>query len=249
MLDNIIFYVASIAAVIFVLCPHEWGHAFVATKCGDGTPKAYGRLTLNPIKHLDPVGFICCALVGFGWAKPVPINPNNFRNYRRGLFLTAVAGVVVNYIVAFFAFLLCALFSHFVFNDIIFIIEGELYYNYYSLNSAIDYLGYFICLFFYLLYAYSLSVFVFNLLPLYPLDGFRVVESLTRQVNPVRRFLRNYGQMILIILIVESFICDILVDFGIDWAGYCDILGYVMYFATHIIGYPIQVAWGWILAL
>lgn len=98
------------------------------------------------------------------------------------------------------------------------------------------------------IYSFSLAVFVFNLLPLYPLDGFRVVESCTRQINPVRRFLRNYGQMILIILIAESFICDILSDY-VEWAKYCDILGYVMYFATDIIGYPIKLAWDWILKL
>lgn len=234
---------AGIVAVIFVLCPHEWAHAYVATKCGDGTPKAYGRLTLNPIKHLDPVGFICCAIVGFGWAKPVPINPYNFKNYRKGLFMTAVAGVVVNYLIAFFAFLIFTLLNHFVFNDVILISEGVIYY---SVHDALGYLGFFVCLIFYLIYAYSLSVFVFNLLPLYPLDGFRVVESFTRQVNPVRRFLREYGQVILIILVVESFICDLMVRYGVSWAEYADILGYILYFATDIIGYPIQAAWGWI---
>lgn len=234
---------AGIVAVIFVLCPHEWAHAYVATKCGDGTPKAYGRLTLIPIKHLDPVGFICCAIVGFGWAKPVPINPYNFKNYRKGLFMTAVAGVVVNYLIAFFAFLIFTLLNHFVFNDVILISEGAIYY---SVHDALGYLGFFVCLIFYLIYAYSLSVFVFNLLPLYPLDGFRVVESFTRQVNPVRRFLREYGQVILIILVVESFICDLMVRYGVSWAEYADILGYILYFATDIIGYPIQAAWGWI---
>lgn len=234
---------AGIVAVIFVLCPHEWAHAYVATKCGDGTPKAYGRLTLNPIKHLDPVGFICCAIVGFGWAKPVPINPYNFKNYRKGLFMTAVAGVVVNYLIAFFAFLIFTLLNHFVFNDVILISEGAIYY---SVHDALGYLGFFVCLIFYLIYAYSLSVFVFNLLPLYPLDGFRVVESFMRQVNPVRRFLREYGQVILIILVVESFICDLMVRYGVSWAEYADILGYILYFATDIIGYPIQAAWGWI---
>ena len=234
---------AGIVAVIFVLCPHEWAHAYVATKCGDGTPKAYGRLTLNPIKHLDPVGFICCAIVGFGWAKPVPINPYNLKNYRKGLFMTAVAGVVVNYLIAFFAFLIFTLLNHFVFNDVILISEGAIYY---SVHDALGYLGFFVCLIFYLIYAYSLSVFVFNLLPLYPLDGFRVVESFTRQVNPVRRFLREYGQVILIILVVESFICDLMVRYGVSWAEYADILGYILYFATDIIGYPIQAAWGWI---
>ena len=234
---------AGIVAVIFVLCPHEWAHAYVATKCGDGTPKAYGRLTLNPIKHLDPVGFICCAIVGFGWAKPVPINPYNFKNYRKGLFMTAVAGVVVNYLIAFFAFLIFTLLNHFVFIDVILISEGAIYY---SVHDALGYLGFFVCLIFYLIYAYSLSVFVFNLLPLYPLDGFRVVESFTRQVNPVRRFLCEYGQVILIILVVESFICDLMVRYGVSWAEYADILGYILYFATDIIGYPIQAAWGWI---
>ena len=219
-----------------MLCPHEWGHAFAATKCGDGTAKAYGRLTLNPIKHLDPLGFVCCALVGFGWAKPVPINPYNFKNYRKGLFLTAIAGVLVNYLIAFVVYLLYVLFVRFALAEML------------TLGAFMSYLGELIFYTLLNIYSFSLAVFVFNLLPLYPLDGFRVVESCTRQINPVRRFLRNYGQMILIILIAESFICDILSDY-VEWAKYCDILGYVMYFATDIIGYPIKLAWDWILKL
>lgn len=235
-MDTFIYYLSSILAVIFVLCPHEWGHAFAATKCGDGTAKAYGRLTLNPIKHLDPLGFVCCALVGFGWAKPVPINPYNFKNYRKGLFLTAIAGVLVNYLIAFVVYLLYVLFVRFALAEML------------TLGAFMSYLGKFIFYTLLNIYSFSLAVFVFNLLPLYPLDGFRVVESCTRQINPVRRFLRNYGQMILIILIAESFICDILSDY-VEWAKYCDILGYVMYFATDIIGYPIKLAWDWILKL
>ena len=227
---------AGLVAVCFVLAPHEWGHAFVATKCGDGTPRAYGRLTLNPIKHLDPVGFICCALVGFGWAKPVPINPMNFKDYKKGLFLTAVAGVVVNYIIAFAVYLLYVLFVRYACDAMI----G---------TDAGAYFAYFISCTLGNIFSFSLCVFVFNLLPLYPLDGFRVVESLTRQVNPVRRFLREYGQMILIILIGESFICNLMLRYGVSWAGYCDILGYVMQFATEIVGFPIHAAWDWILAL
>lgn len=235
-MDTFIYYLSSILAVIFVLCPHEWGHAFAATKCGDGTAKAYGRLTLNPIKHLDPLGFVCCALVGFGWAKPVPINPYNFKNYRKGLFLTAIAGVLVNYLIAFFVYLIYVLFVRFALAEML------------TLGAFMSYLGKFIFYTLLNIYSFSLAVFVFNLLPLYPLDGFRVVESCTRQINPVRRFLRNYGQMILIILIAESFICDILSDY-VEWAEYCDILGYVMYFATDIIGYPIKLAWDWILKI
>lgn len=235
-MDTFIYYLSSILAVIFVLCPHEWGHAFAATKCGDGTAKAYGRLTFNPIKHLDPLGFVCCALVGFGWAKPVPINPYNFKNYRKGLFLTAIAGVLVNYLIAFVVYLLYVLFVRFALAEML------------TLGAFMSYLGKFIFYTLLNIYSFSLAVFVFNLLPLYPLDGFRVVESCTRQINPVRRFLRNYGQMILIILIAESFICDILSDY-VEWAEYCDILGYVMYFATDIIGYPIKLAWDWILKI
>ena len=235
-MDTFIYYLSSILAVIFVLCPHEWGHAFAATKCGDGTAKAYGRLTLNPIKHLDPLGFVCCALVGFGWAKPVPINPYNFKNYRKGLFLTAIAGVLVNYLIAFVVYLLYVLFVRFALAEML------------TLGAFMSYLGELIFYTLLNIYSFSLAVFVFNLLPLYPLDGFRVVESCTRQINPVRRFLRNYGQMMLIILIAESFICDILSDY-VEWAKYCDILGYVMYFATDIIGYPIKLAWDWILKL
>lgn len=235
-MDTFIYYLSSILAVIFVLCPHEWGHAFAATKCGDGTAKAYGRLTLNPIKHLDPLGFVCCALVGFGWAKPVPINPYNFKNYRKGLFLTAIAGVLVNYLIAFVVYLLYVLFVRFALAEML------------TLGAFMSYLGELIFYTLLNIYSFSLAVFVFNLLPLYPLDGFRVVESCTRQINPVRRFLRNYGQMILIILIAESFICDILSDY-VEWAKYCDILGYVMYFATDIIGYPMKLAWDWILKL
>ena len=222
--------------MIFLLSPHEWGHAFSATKCGDGTAKSYARLTLNPIKHLDPLGFVCCALVGFGWAKPVPINPYNFKNYRKGLFLTAIAGVLVNYLIAFVVYLLYVLFVRFALAEML------------TLGAFMSYLGELIFYTLLNIYSFSLAVFVFNLLPLYPLDGFRVVESCTRQINPVRRFLRNYGQMILIILIAESFICDILSDY-VEWAKYCDILGYVMYFATDIIGYPIKLAWDWILKL
>lgn len=230
MIDNILFYIASILAVIFVLVPHELAHAFVAYKNGDGTAKAMGRLTLNPLKHIDPIGFVMCALVGFGWAKPVPINPANFRNYKVGLFTTAIAGIVMNYIIAFLAYLCFVLFMRFGFDAF-----GEAY----LIAQLIEW-------FFYLIFAYSLCSVVFNLLPFYPLDGFRVIEAFTRQVNPVQKFLREYGNVILIILVAESFICNVMSDYGVAWADYCNVLNYVLTFARDIIGYPIQAAWGWI---
>ncbi len=230
-MDQLIFYLASILAVIFVFAPHEFAHAYVAYKCGDPTAKMRGRMTLNPLKHLDPVGFILCALAGFGWAKPVPIDPYNFKNYRKGLFLTAIAGVVTNYIIAFIGYLL---------------LLPVMYYW----TSGLYELWLFFFYFFRNLFVFNLSVFIFNLLPLYPLDGFRVVEAFTRQVNPVQRFLRTYGQYILIILVVESFLCGIVIDnTALYFFKYFDILGYIQWFAVNILGYPIRLIWNLVFGL
>lgn len=240
-MERIFTTLAGIIAVIFVFTPHEFAHAYIAYKNGDPTAKMRGRMTLNPLKHIDPVGFILCIFAGFGWAKPVPIDPYNFHKYRKGMFTTAIAGVIVNYVIAFFAYLLLVLVLRFLM---------PLSFN----NDVAYYVVHFIELACYLTFAYSLYSFVFNLLPLYPLDGFRVVEAFTRQVNPVQRFLRNYGQMILIILIVESYLCGILMEYvpnGTVYtvAYYLDILGYVGWFAEKIIGFPITAAWGWILTV
>ena len=226
MVYTVLYYLASIIAVIFVFAPHEFAHAYAAYKCGDATAKMRGRLTLNPLKHLDWYGFLLCAIAGFGWAKPVPINPANFRNYRKGLFLTAVAGVIANYIIAFVGYLL-------------FIVV----FKYYPAGGS--YLVYYFLYYLFLnLFVFNLGVFIFNLLPLFPLDGFRVVEALTRGINPVQRFLRTYGMYILIALVLESFLCGVLESYaGISFAKYFDILGYVQWFAINILGYPIRLIW------
>lgn len=225
--------VARLIALICVFSPHEFAHAFIAYKCGDPTAKMRGRMTLNPIKHLDPIGYILCAAVGFGWAKPVPIDPYNFKHYRRGMFFTAVAGVVINYIIAFFVYLLYVIVARFAAPMI-------------SASIVTFYLYYFLETTLFLTFAYSLYSVVFNLLPVYPLDGFRVIEAVTRQVNPVQRFLRCYGQYILIFLLVESFVCNIVANY-VPFAQYFSVLHYVSWFAQNIIGFPIKAAWGWIL--
>lgn len=215
---------ASFLAVVIVLTLHEVAHAVVAYTCGDPTPKWQHRLSLNPLRHFDLLGLICFTFVGFGWAKPVAINPNNFRKPRLGMGLTACAGVVTNFVTAFF------------FYPIYMVVKEYL--------PHIPFLYNFLCLFTDCLFAYSLSFCVFNLLPLYPLDGFRIVDAVNKRRGKVYRFLRNYGYYILLGLIVESFICRLFVNLGFSVMENFDILRWFMTFATQILGWPIRALWG-----
>lgn len=220
-----------------VLTFHEFAHAFAAYKSGDPTPKWNKRLTLNPLRHFDPLGLICFTLVGFGWAKPVPINPDNFKHYRRGLAFTASAGVIMNYIMAF------------VFYPLVLVVM-----NYLSVPILSDFLGKLTRL----LFMYSLSFCVFNLLPFYPLDGFRIVEACSKRHGKFYQFLRKYGYYILLFLIIESFICNIFTDYlgaayigdvGVSVMEKLNILGWIMKFATKIFGFPIMALWGTIFGM
>ena len=95
-LGFIVYALYLTATVLLSLILHECAHGYVAYRCGDPTAKWMGRLTLDPRKHLDPFGTICMFLLGFGWARPVPVNPRNFKNYRRDDFLVSIAGIVTN---------------------------------------------------------------------------------------------------------------------------------------------------------
>ena len=224
MADYIVELLASFCAVVIVLTLHEFAHALVAYKCGDPTPKWEGRLSLNPLRHYDLWGLLCFTFVGFGWAKPVSVNAYNFRNYRAGLILTACAGVVANFILAFLVYPLYLVVAYYV--------------------PHIPFVTLLLRDFFYFVFAYSLSFFVFNLLPLYPLDGFRILDAAHRPHGRLTRFLRATGQYSLFALLPCSFLCKLLVRFGISQMAWFDILGWFMQFATELLGWPIKALWG-----
>ena len=226
-MEYIVQLLASFLAVMLVITLHEFAHAFVAYKCGDPTAKFAGRMTLNPIKHFDPLGILMFALAGFGWARPVPVNPYNFRKYRIGSFWTSAAGIIVNYISAF---LLCPIFG-LVYIYVLPLVSGT--YAYIFLHTLFS--G---------LVVYSLSFCIFNLLPFYPLDGFRMIDALSSHRSKLYWFLRRYGYYILLGLIFVHFIAG-----RIPYGYVVDVLGYVLRFARDIFGKPITLFWNWIFEL
>ena len=152
---SVIVYILSTLAVIFLTLPvHEFAHGFVATKLGDPTPRYQGRLTLNPFAHIDYIGSLCILLFGFGWAKPVEVNARNFENPKMGMAITALAGPVSNLVVAFITL--------FAANGL-WVIAG---------STIIFYITYFF------IYIAQINVYlaVFNLIPIPPLDGSRILS-------------------------------------------------------------------------
>ncbi len=174
---------AYVLAILFALTFHEFAHAFAAHKCGDDTAKVMGRMTLNPFKHIDFLGGAMMLLFGFGWAKPVPINPNKFRNYKKGLFVVSIAGVAANIILA----IVCS-FIAFWFAKIQHL--NYLYFFFYALFSRSAIL--------------NISFAIFNLLPIYPLDGFNAISAFSKYDNKYVTFMRSYGNIILILLLVSG---------------------------------------------
>lgn len=105
----LIFFLLALPGRMLALSAHEAAHAWMADKCGDPTARMLGRITLNPLKHLDPLGTIMMALLGFGWARPVPVNPRNYRNFRRDDLLVSIAGITMNLILFILGYILMSL--------------------------------------------------------------------------------------------------------------------------------------------
>ena len=152
----IISFVLSLPIFMLAFSIHEYAHGLVASKLGDPTAKSLGRLTLNPIKHIDMFGFIAMLVFGFGWAKPVPINTRYFKKPKRDMAITALAGPLANLVMALASVLIGNI--------------GLLIYGY----TEIEILHY-IAIFFSFVASINISLAVFNLIPIPPLDGSRLL--------------------------------------------------------------------------
>lgn len=176
--------IVVIPALLLTISFHEYAHGKLASLLGDPTPAATGRLSLNPLKHLDPIGTLMLILVGFGWAKPVQVNPSFFQgNKLRGMMYVGLAGPGMNLVLAYLA----AVALHF-------IPSGGLLF-----------------LFFYMLLWYNAMLAIFNLIPIPPLDGSRVLAGLLPPKAGLFIYrLEQYGPVLLFILLITGIVGRIL---------------------------------------
>ena len=217
MVNRLVSYIALFLALIIVLPLHEFAHAFVAVKSGDNTPRINGRYTLNPLAHFDPIGLVVFVFAGFGWAKPVPINSANFKHYKFDSFLVSSAGIIANYLTAFL-FLPLAYLSMSVpeFGLFTTVLQRTLVY----------------------VVKFGLVFCVFNLLPIFPLDGFRMIDCFIKRRTKFYYNYRQYGIYVLYALVLLSIVSD--------YTGltYLNVLGIGINYVVNVIRIPIFAFWG-----
>jgi len=172
MIETVIF----IIVILFAITIHEFSHAAAAEMLGDPTPRLAGRLSLNPIKHIDPIGFIMLLLVRFGWAKPVPINPYNFKHPVKGEMVVSFAGPASNFLVAWLTASLIKLFP------VIVLSSGYVH------RALSDFIW------------INLALAIFNLIPVPPLDGSHILEPFIPY--QWKRIFEQYGFFILIFILI-----------------------------------------------
>lgn len=219
--------------VLFSLILHECAHGWVALKCGDPTAKMLGRLTLNPAKHLDPVGTICMLFLRVGWAKPVPVNPRNFRHFRRDYILVSLAGIVTNLLLFLFSLIVSALLCRLIYapdllayarknglqNNLIdiyhMIFPNAIYGGEFGIVSGSVRSGYewvlYIQRLFLMLAQMNLGLAVFNLIPVPPLDGYRFLDMFVfRGKLMMDRNMMNIIQIVFLVICLSGILSGFL---------------------------------------
>ncbi|MEI8085231.1 MAG: site-2 protease family protein [Paludibacter sp.] len=173
-------------AAVIGLTVHEFAHAFTAYKLGDNTAKNEGRLTLNPLKHIDWLGFFLIVVAGFGWAKPVSFNPKNLKHKHRDEILISIAGPISNFVLALLFFIIARLLFS---NDFF---HGTTWG--FALIQLIITWG-----------VINFSLFIFNLIPLPPLDGSHVYLTFLKDIHPITMMnMYKYGTMVLFAIIIAE---------------------------------------------
>ncbi|MBR1729191.1 MAG: site-2 protease family protein [Selenomonadaceae bacterium] len=181
--------IAGLPGLIIAMTVHEFAHAVTAVALGDPTPRMQGRLTLNPLAHIDPFGLLMLFLVRFGWAKPVMINPYNFKNPRRDDILVSLAGPFSNLVTAFVALLVMVLLVKF----------GV------HMTAGMN-------MVFSLILIYNINFAIFNMIPIPPLDGSQVLKQLLPyELAQKYRELERYSFLILIVFLMTPILGEILV--------------------------------------
>ena len=174
----------SVVPSLVCITLHELGHGFVAWRLGDDTAKRAGRLTLNPLKHIDITGLLMMVCFHFGWAKPVPVNMNRFKNPKKGMAVTALAGPVTNFILCFVFMVLYGVLANFCTSSA----AGRYFLNMLSLGAYI-----------------SAGLGLFNLIPVPPLDGSKILLSVLSD-EAYRKLMRyeRYGMILLVVLVATG---------------------------------------------
>ncbi len=188
----------TLPVILMALSFHEAAHGFMAYKMGDRTAYNLGRVTMNPLKHLDPMGSLWMLIFGYGWAKPVPINPRNFRDPKKGMAYTAIAGPVANFILGLIGILFYSVTTHIITANIMFFAAAE---NEFLFRVVVIFWN-----FFYLLAIMNLTLMVFNLIPVPPFDGSRFFGLFL----PPRAYfaIMKYEKYTLIAVLAISFLCS-----------------------------------------